>query len=542
MEPADTFEPTSPARAAPPAWEESAVPRVLGAFALACAVVCVYAMRRADPDLFGYLAYGRLLVEHGRPIDGDPFAYTPSGYHWVTFEHLAHILIWEAYRLGGPLGLLALKCLVGGSAVYLLFAGLRTTSADSTVWVPVFVLATSMLSRYFLFRPQLFSFAFFAVYAWVLIRFLLGRSGPPWVLPVVMLAWVNLHGGFLAGLGLLCLAIALRVCQNANVSAWGRGLFTGTRPLSIALVASILVTFINPQGWRLWSYVLTEILHSTNRRYIDEWRPTLQVGDHWTAITLILLTAGLAVVGWLGHKHLLLVGGLRPWQWVLGCAPLVVMAFWSVRHVPISTIWIAPVVALLASNLKARLPGGHFFHPCWSVVASLACIPAILTFYVVWLQPWPRIDVSGDTLGSKHPCTAVAFMRQRHLNGNIYNPLWWGSYITWQLYPRVLVSMDGRNISAFPDNMVVENLRFYSDSASRVDLEAPLRYKTDFLLVPSDRPVLYRVLADSRWYKVFSDRDSALFVRADRKRLVNGPLPDGRGSDTPGRSCPDFLE
>jgi hypothetical protein len=148
--------------------------------------------------------------------------------------------------------------------------------------------------------------------------------------------------------------------------------------LSITLAAAVLITFVNPQGWRLWSYVLTEILHGTNRRYIDEWRPTLQVGDRWTLITLILLTAGLAVVGWLGHRHRSLVGGLRPWQWVLGCAPLTIMAFQSVRHVPIATIWIAPVVALLASDLKARLPGAHPFQPAWSVVAALACIPAIL--------------------------------------------------------------------------------------------------------------------------------------------------------------------
>jgi len=520
----------------------SQVQWVMRAFALGCAAVCVYAMRQADPDLWGYLAYGRLFVEHGGPVTWDPFAYTSAGSHWVAFEYLAQVLIWEAYHLGGPLGLIVLKCLVGGSAVYFLFAAIRAASDDSAVWVAVFVLAASILSRYFLFRPQLFSFAFFALYTVVLIRSLLGDSKALWVLPVIMLAWVNLHGGFLAGLGLLCVAVALRVFQNANTRGWGRQLLVGTRGLWIALFASIVVTFVNPQGLRLWSYVLTEVFHNTNRLYIDEWRPTLQAGDHWTAVTFILLTAVLAIVGWLGHRHLASLGGLRPWQWVLSCVPLTLMAFQSVRHVPIATIWMAPVIALLASGLRARLSGAHLFQVGWPVVAGVACLPAILTCYIVLMQPSPGITVAMGTLGSKHPCSAVAFMRKNDLRGNLYAPLWWGSYITWHLYPEVRVSMDGRNISLFPDRMVVENLKFYSDGASRVDLDAPLRYETRFLLVPSDRLVLQRVLGDSRWRNIFSDSDSALFVRADKQQWLTMPPSNNRRPETPAPGCPNFMK
>ena len=236
--------------------------------------------------------------------------------------------------------------------------------------------------------------------------------------------------------------------------------------------------------------MLTEVAHNTNRLYIDEWRPTLQVGDQWTAGTLMFLTTGLAIVGWLGHRHLSLAGGLRPWQWVLSCVPLTLMAFQSVRHVPIATIWIAPVIALLASSLRQRLPAPHLFQLVWPVVAGVACIPAVLICYTVATRPGPAIDASAGTLGATHPCSAVSFMRQHHLRGNLYTPLWWGSYVTWHLYPDVLVSMDGRNISLFPDRMVVESLEFYTASANRVDLDAPFRHDTDYLLVPSNRPVL----------------------------------------------------
>jgi hypothetical protein len=75
--------------------------------------------------------------------------------------------------------------------------------------------------------------------------------------------------------------------------------------------------------------------------------------------------------------------------------------------------------------------------------------------------------------------------------------------------------MDGRNVSLFSDEMVLENLKFYTDDPSHADIDAPLRYATDFLLVPTEAPVLSRLLADARWRRVYADSDSVLFEHAD---------------------------
>lgn len=102
--------------------------------------------------------------------------------------------------------------------------------------------------------------------------------------------------------------------------------------------------------------------------------------------------------------------------------------------------------------------------------------------------------------------------------------------------------MDGRNISLFPDRMVVENLKFYTASASRVDLEEPFRHDTDYLLVPSDRPVLQRILHDARWRMMVSDPNSALFVRADRARLLSRLPSDGSKPEASVSDCAGFLK
>jgi hypothetical protein len=178
--------------------------------------LCVYAMRRVDPDLYGYLAYGRLFVEQGRIAVEDPFAYTSTGSTWVAFEWFAQLALWIAYDTAGPLGLIGLKSLLGGIAVYFLYDAVRLVSGRDLHWLPVFCFAAANVSRYFVFRPQLFTFAFFALFVAVLLRHLVRRRAPLWVLPGVMVVWANSHGGFVAGLGAIGLFIALRIGENVS--------------------------------------------------------------------------------------------------------------------------------------------------------------------------------------------------------------------------------------------------------------------------------------------------------------------------------------
>ena len=502
------------------------IPAGLHAFAWASAAVCLYSMRRADPDLWGYLASGRLFVEQGGLTTHDPFAYTSSGLRWVPFEYGADIALWLAYRFGGPAGLIALKCLVGGMALYYLAAAVRVTTRNPHVWVPVFVLCASTISRFFLFRPQLFTFAFFALFVAVLVRFLLERRAPLWVLPVVMVAWANTHGGFVAGLGAIGLAIVLRASENLPAAPAGaRRLMTGTKALWVALGACVAATFVNPMGARLWGYILTELLHTTNRRYTAEWGPANLHTDPWSAVALTLITVALVIVAWFAVRRARWSPGPQPLWWALSCVPLIAMAYLSVRHVPIAALWVGPVIALLASRDIVVAGDSPAFRRLWFVLRGLAVLPVCLTAAAVYAQPRPTISTGGTVLGGTHPCRAVAFMKDNHLAGNIFNPLWWGSYITWELYPAVRVSMDGRNISLFPDRMVVENFDFYLKDAGTVDPETPLRYDTDFLLIPGDSPVLSRIEMDGRWRQAFRDGDSALFLRADAGRRPAAPAP-----------------
>jgi hypothetical protein len=448
----------------------------------------------------------------GRLTSQDVFAYTSAGQHWVTFEYLAHLLLWLVYDAAGHGGLIALKCALGGSTLYFVYRALTSSTDNPRIWMPLFALSAATVSRFFFFRPQLFTFAFFAYFVEVLTTHLRRGGGRLWTLPVVMLVWANTHGGFLAGIGAIGLAILLHMAAQAGRGSLRSALVTpATRSLSLVLVACVASTFLNPQGWRLWSYVLTEVVHGSNRQYIAEWAPaSLTDGDLWSSWALAVLAVILVAVGSLASRTMRVHP--RPAFWLLTCLPLLAMSCLSVRHVPIATIWTVPVVAVLAT---AAHPGvSRLWRGLWTTFAVAAFATVYLAMVVIWTRPAPTIAEDGHVLGSTHPCRAVAFMRANGLRGNVYNPLWWGSYITWGLYPNVLVAMDGRNISLFPDSMVTENMRFYTDSAEGVDLETPLRYPTQYLLAPADMPALQRLLDDARWVVIYNDADAVLFVQA----------------------------
>jgi hypothetical protein len=482
--------------------------KLLALLALLMALVAAYERRQADPDLWGHLRYGRFFADNGLADLTDPFAYTSVGRTWQAHEWLAQLTLWGGYALGGAVGLIVLKTLMGGAAIIFLYRAIRLGSSDARVWAPVLMLTAGMVGRWLLFRPQLFTFCFFAYFVFVLFAHLLGRPARLWPLPLVMVLWANLHGGFLAGLGAIGLTLGLRAVQCVTRDGLRpRALAAATWPLGLTLTVCLAATLLNPFGLDLWRYILTELTHDTNRRYIDEWMPLLRFDPHaWTILTVFLLLGALAFVGLLAQARSVRVADIPAWVWLLSCLPLTWMAFGSIRHVPLLVLWAAPVLALLAQAAADRWATAGLWRAGWLTVTGLVGVPTVLTLHFVLANPGPRVAVG------QFPSGAVSYIRQHDLRGNVYAPLEWGSYLTWELYPDVKVAMDGRNVTLFPSERVRENVTYFL--FADVDSEVPLHYPTDYLLIPSAAPVLPAVREDGRWQQVYADAESVLFVRA----------------------------
>ena len=93
-----------------------------------------------------------------------------------------------------------------------------------------------------------------------LLRRVLEEGKILWVFPCTMLLWVNMHGGFLAGIGLVLLYIVGELLNRKTPLPY------------LWIILSILpITLINPYGLALWRFVIEAALMP--RPLIPEWHP-----------------------------------------------------------------------------------------------------------------------------------------------------------------------------------------------------------------------------------------------------------------------------
>ena len=114
-------------------------------------------------------------------------------------------------------------------------------------------------------RPQLFSLLLFAILLVVMTEADAGRRRGLWIVPPLMALWVNCHGGWIVGIGVLGFWTAVRVLD------WREGSETIRARVFLALIglAAVAATLVNPYGWRMWAFLGETVRF--NRGDIEEW-------------------------------------------------------------------------------------------------------------------------------------------------------------------------------------------------------------------------------------------------------------------------------
>ncbi len=477
---------------------------LLGLVTLLVVASSVYGLRVADADLWGHLAAGRLFVERREVPTRDPFSYAAADRDWVAHEYLSEIVLWCAYSFAGALGLIAVKCALGATTVWFVYRSIRVSTDDPRIWAPILMLAGCLLRPYLYARPQLFTFAFFALFVFVLSKLLVRGGSRLWPLVGCLVVWANLHGGFLAGLGVLGLALAASAVRSFSRE---------TLALAATLAAGLVASLVTPFGYKLWSSIGTDLTNPDSTRFIAEWQPLPLLPPDWTSALAIFFFALVTIAALGTARRGACPAGFHPWILWLGVCPLAWMALSHHRHVPLFAIFASPVLGLLGSAAVEWRGASRTREAAILVVTLLIGLAGAAQLLDTLRDPLPRIHRIARRPGLADPAGAVAFARANALGGNVYTPLWWGSYVTWELYPRVRVSCDGRHDMLYSVEQIGENLRFYA--TRQPDLEAPLRWASDFVLAPARAAVTPRLRNDTRWQLLYADAEAVLFVRAD---------------------------
>jgi hypothetical protein len=186
-------------------------------------------------------------------------------------------------------------------------------------------------------------------------------------------------------------------------------------------------------------------------------------------------------------------------------------------------VWICYVPALLEPTGL-----GAWVRKLWDRRAGMLATGAIIVgcfgvLVAVHNRFW-QLQVPTDASQSDliYPAGALAHLERHEFRGNVMVPFEVGSFVSWKMYPKVKVSLDGRFEVAYPVDALAENIDFYRARPGWKEVLS--KYATDAVLVRrSDRldEVLDAAVATGdgplarQWQRVYRDDGFSLFLRSD---------------------------
>ncbi len=420
----------------------------------------------ADGDLWAKLALGAAVWKDGKLPSHDVFAFTPTLPVYVDHEWGSGLVFFSFLKWFGPGSLLLLKVALAfltiGTALLL---GRRFGADWSALLMFAIPAAICVLPGFVtVIRSHTFTYACFAVTLLLLELIREGRRWPGFALVALMTLWVNLHGGFVAGLGTIGIYTLASLFERKAA-----GVMLPT------FVACVAATAFNPYGPKYWSYVLPAILHK--RPDIIEWQPMpLWANDAFIGFRILLiLTVCFLVIRRQEAKT------SRPGLCMLVIT--VVLALRSRRHAPFFGIAALAIAAPCVSSViraafeKCNAPPLAKIHLARAVLATFV---ALALFVSIKFLPGASLQVLAPI--SQFPVREADILSRAGLSGNLAVPFEWGSYASWRLYPKIKVSMDGRYEAAYPESTYEMNRDFFAKRGPGWDRMLKL-HNLDFVML-----------------------------------------------------------
>ncbi|MBF6570644.1 MAG: hypothetical protein IVW54_17405 [Candidatus Binataceae bacterium] len=481
--------------------------------------------RYADTDLWGHIYFGNAAMHASHFIDHDPYNYSVPGHYWMAHEWLSEAIMARVYDAGGVIGLKLWRYSVTAAAI----VGLSFAVAESGAAVPiqfvVLIASAFALIPVMQFRPQIFSYALFAILIAMLARDNYRGRAPLWVAIPMLALWSNLHGGFFIGLVTLGIYAATNVAVDL---AGGRGLGRGLRLGAIA-AASAIATLVNPRAFGTWQAVIDSLRNPMTRSVVADWRPLMAVvaGAHGLHSGIIFLVAVLVLIAAFALSVMLAPRG-GDFALVAIGAVMSAAAFTAVRNIPLAVIATATPLAHHLSLAIGKWRGGRELTAAQAHAAADARMTGLgqsvigLTVVILLLGKGglfaPTLPAATD-----YPVGAVGFMRAHQLHGNILNDFDWGQYLIWHLAPESKVFIDGRFDLVYTPAVVRDYLAFFfgKPNGARI-LDA---YPNDFILVPPKSAAYQTMIARAGWKLIYRDANAALFAPAKSAAAAIAGIP-----------------
>lgn len=367
-----------------------------------------------DPDFGWHLTTGKIILDSGIP-ETDPFSYTMPSFPYVDHEWLTDVSIASLFPILGTTGL---AILFSAMAVLAIFLGLKNAKLSGSA---LFVLAASSVTPFMGISPKVISWFLFSFLSFLIFNEKKWRKY--WfLLPFLILFWVNVHGSFPVGILSLCVFLVVRT-------------FVQKRFLlkeSVVFFGSLAATFINPYGAKIWWIVWITISDPDAKFRIAEWQPIYQsaAGVSFPLIFLLVLTA-LVVYKYrqyLSKERMILV------------LIFFIASITAVRHIPLLVMTLLPVVSAGLEIYKKRLKSEVSLKRYGKFCKIVFRVSLVFAFLQILTFAYRGLFFSSEV--SFYPAYGVLYLKNNLPEGEIFSDYNWGGYLVWKL-PEKKVFING---------------------------------------------------------------------------------------------------
>ena len=537
-----------------PAWARWMLPSV--ADLIFVALLAVLAWTTLSVRLLGdggigwHIRTGQLIlathaIPHVDPFSAAAYSMAP-GQPWFAWEWLYDVLVGWLEAATGLNGVVLFTSLVIAAVFAWTFRLLLRRGTNVLVALILLLLAVSAGMIHFLARPHVVSWLLTVAWFWILessgdnpsgsesdsdsgfnskTDLKTGRTWLLWLLPLLMLVWVNVHGGFLLGFALLAIYWigAAWQCLKLKEDRFDdvlRKIRAGRRlrVLTLTGILSALATLVNPYGRQLHVHIYRYLSNRFLMDHIDEFQSP---NFHYVAqkcfaglllLTLVALAAKRREVG-VTHSLVVLFA--------------VYSGLYASRNIPVSALLLILVIGPWLSQAMERLgdrsPGTQrfastrFLQRMESIEVSLRGhlwpVAAIaLSCWVVAhggkLGATPLMDAHFDA--KRFPSGAVNYLEKQMIQGPLVSPDYWGGYLIYRLYPRVRMVVDDRH-DFYGEEFLKSYLKMvHVEPGWQNFLE---QHEARVVLVPKNS-ALANILAETGgWRATYGDDVAVAFVR-----------------------------
>jgi hypothetical protein len=364
-------------------------------------------------------------------------------------------------------------------------------------------------------RVQVIDLLLASVVLWLLWRYLAdGRRRWPAFLPLVAVAWVNLHAGwvllFLFGgafiVGELVDHLLRRQLTPAPMQprdlAWLAG----------SLVVSAAALVLNPNGLGIYAYPAYTAGIGALADFVGEWqRASLDNLFGWLLLGFVLLgvipTLLLGLQTLRGADVLILLG-------------VTAMSVIAIRFLLITGPIGAAIIGLHLPPALTRTRLGRALSPLLmrlarprsgafaTVNASLAVLLLLLGCGLAFVRAAPASQHA--EISREFPVDAVRWLTTHDAGSRIFNKYEWGGYLGLEL-PNEPIFIDGR-ADVYGDAVIRQYVKVISvdDPATVLD-----RYQIDHVVYPADSPLGAGLNSQSDWGPAQSDDTVGIWTRTE---------------------------